>query len=50
MPEVAVALKAGSATRQKVEAAGIRCLAPAEAAKWADVVMVLVPDELQADL
>ena len=50
VPEVAVALKPGSATRQKVEAAGIRCMTPAEAAKWADVVMVLVPDELQADL
>ena len=50
VPEVAVALKAGSATRAKVEAAGIRCMTPAEAAKWADVVMVLVPDELQADL
>ena len=50
VPEVAVALKPGSATRQKVEAAGIKCLTPAEAAKWADVVMVLVPDELQADL
>jgi ketol-acid reductoisomerase len=48
--EVAVALKAGSATRRKVEAAGLRCLTPAEAAAWADVVMVLVPDELQADL
>jgi ketol-acid reductoisomerase len=46
--EVAVALKAGSPTRQKVEAAGLKCLTPAEAAKWADVVMVLVPDELQA--
>ena len=46
--EVAVALKAGSPTRQKVEAAGIRCMTPAEAAKWADVVMVLVPDELDA--
>ena len=50
VPEVAVALKAGSATRAKVEAAGIKCLTPAEAAQWADVVMVLVPDELQADL
>ncbi|MFL5334472.1 MAG: ketol-acid reductoisomerase [Geminicoccaceae bacterium] len=50
VPEVAVALKPGSATRQKVEAAGLKCLTPAEAAKWADVVMVLVPDELQADL
>jgi ketol-acid reductoisomerase len=50
VPEVAVALQPGSATRQKVEAAGLKCLTPAEAAKWADVVMVLVPDELQADL
>ena len=50
VPEVAVALKPGSATRQKVEAAGIKCMTPTEAAKWADVVMVLVPDELQADL
>jgi ketol-acid reductoisomerase len=48
--DVAVALKAASPTRAKVEGAGIRCLTPAEAAKWADVVMVLVPDELQADL
>src|SRR3954467_7382184 len=48
--EVAVALKQGSATRQKVEAAGLRAMTPAEAARWADIVMVLVPDELQADL
>ncbi len=48
--EVVVGLKAGSATRQKVEAAGLRAMTPAEAARWADVVMVLVPDELQADL
>ena len=50
VPDVAVALKPGSATRQKVEAVGIKCMTPSEAAKWADVVMVLVPDELQADL
>jgi ketol-acid reductoisomerase len=48
--EVAVALKETSATRKKVEAAGLRNMTPAEAARWADVVMVLVPDELQADL
>jgi len=48
--DVVVGLKAGSATRQKVEAAGLRAMTPAEAARWADVVMVLVPDELQADL
>jgi ketol-acid reductoisomerase len=50
VPEVAVALRAGSGTRAKVEAAGLKCMTPAEAAKWADVVMVLVPDELQSDL
>ncbi len=48
--EVAVALKESSPTRKKVEAAGLRSMTPTEAARWADVVMVLVPDELQADL
>ena len=48
--EVAVALKATSPTRQKVESAGLRCMTPAEAAAWADVVMMLTPDELQADI
>ena len=36
--------------RKKAEAAGIKVMTPAEAAKWADVVMVLAPDELQAEL
>ena len=27
-----------------------RCMTPADAAKWADIVMVLAPDELQAEL
>ncbi len=48
--EVRVALRPGSASAAKAEAAGLEVLEPAEAAKWADVVMVLVPDELQADL
>jgi len=48
--DVVVALRPGSATTQKAEAAGIKVMAPAEAAKWADVVMVLAPDELQAAL
>jgi ketol-acid reductoisomerase len=43
-------LRPGSASAAKAEAAGLEVLEPAEAAKWADVVMVLVPDELQADL
>jgi ketol-acid reductoisomerase len=47
---VVVALRPGSASAQKAEAAGIKVLTPPEAAKWADVVMVLAPDELQAAL
>ena len=48
--EVRVALRAGSGTRKKAEASGLTCMTAAEAARWADVVMVLTPDELQADL
>jgi len=48
--EVNIALRAGSASAPKAEAAGFTVMTPAEAAKWADVVMVLTPDELQADL
>jgi ketol-acid reductoisomerase len=48
--DVVVALRPGSASAQKAEAAGIKVLTPTEAAKWADVVMVLAPDELQAAL
>src|SRR3954470_14718258 len=48
--EVRVALRPGSATAKKAEAAGFTVMTPAEAAKWADLVMILTPDELQADL
>ncbi len=46
--EVIVALRSGSASIKKAEAAGFSVKRPAAAAKWADVVMVLAPDELQA--
>jgi ketol-acid reductoisomerase len=48
--EVAVALKEGSPSRPRAERAGLKTMTASEAARWADVVMVLVPDELQADL
>ncbi|MCH7794812.1 MAG: ketol-acid reductoisomerase [Proteobacteria bacterium] len=48
--EVRVALRPGSASAGKAKDAGLEVVAPDEAAKWADVVMVLVPDELQAAL
>src|SRR6202041_2787889 len=48
--DVVVALRPGSASAQKAEAVGIKVMNPAEAAKWADVVMMLTPDELQAKI
>ncbi len=48
--EVVVGLKAGSPSRAKAERAGLKVMTAAEAAAWADVVMVLTPDELQADI
>jgi ketol-acid reductoisomerase len=48
--DVRVALREGSATIKKAEAAGLTVMSPKEAAKWADIIMVLTPDELQARL
>jgi ketol-acid reductoisomerase len=47
--DVAIGLRPG-ASWKKAEAAGFKVMTPAEAAKWADVTMVLTPDELQGDL
>ena len=48
--DVVVALRPGSQSAAKAENAGFRVMTNAEAAKWADIVMVLAPDELQAGL
>ena len=48
--EVVVALRSGSASAAKAEAAGLRVTTVPEAAGWADVIMILTPDELQAQL
>ena len=48
--EVVVALRESSESIKKAEGAGLKVKSPEEAAKWADVVMLLVPDELQAAL
>jgi ketol-acid reductoisomerase len=44
--DVVVGLRADSPSRAKAEAAGLTVLDPAEAAFAADVIMMLVPDEL----
>jgi len=46
--DVAIALRPGSATAKKAEGAGFKVMSNAEAAAWADIVMVLAPDEHQA--
>ena len=48
--DLVVALRPGSASAAKAEAADFRVQTSAEAATWADVVMVLAPDEMQSDL
>ena len=47
---VVVGLPAGSRSRAKAEADGLRVVTPAEAAAEADVVMILTPDTSQAKL
>jgi len=42
-----VALRPGSATAKKVEADGLAVKSVADAAGWADMIMILAPDELQ---
>ena len=48
--DVAVALRPGSGSIAKAEDAGLNVMTPAAAAAWGDVVMILTPDELQAEL
>ncbi len=46
--EVAIALRPGSATAHKAQGAGFTVLSNTEAAQWADLIMILAPDEHQA--
>ncbi|MEZ5856373.1 MAG: ketol-acid reductoisomerase [Hyphomicrobiaceae bacterium] len=48
--DVAIALRKGSAGVKKAQDAGFKVMEVAEAAKWADVMMMCTPDELQADI
>ena len=47
LKNVAVALRAGSPTAKKAEAEGLKVMTVAEAAAWADLLMILAPDEHQ---
>jgi ketol-acid reductoisomerase len=48
--DVVVGLPTDSKSRAKATAAGLTVLTPAEAARAADVMMILVPDHIQGDL
>tara|TARA_B100000949_G_scaffold215754_1_gene212182 strand:+ start:1 stop:1005 length:1005 start_codon:yes stop_codon:yes gene_type:complete len=48
--EVVVGLREGSSSARKAQEAGIRVMSVEEASAWADVVMVLAPDEFQASI
>ena len=46
---LAVGLRAGSPSAKKAEGEGLKVMSIDEAAKWADLLMMTMPDELQAD-
>jgi ketol-acid reductoisomerase len=48
--DVVVALRPGSPSAKKAEGEGLKVMSVADASKWADVIMMLTPDELQADI
>ena len=48
--EVKIALRAASPSIAKAQNAGFEVLSNKEVAKWADIVMILTPDELQAEI
>jgi ketol-acid reductoisomerase len=48
--DVAIALRKSSAGVKKAKDAGFKVMEVTEAAKWADIMMMCTPDELQADI
>jgi len=48
--EVVIALRDGSPSKKKAETQGLKVMSLSDAAAWADVLMVLTPDELQSQI
>ena len=48
--EIAVALRSDSNSIDKAKSAGFKVMNVADASKWADVIMMLTPDELQGEI
>jgi len=47
---VVIALREGSPSKKKAESQGLKVMSLSDAAEWADVLMVLTPDELQSQI
>ena len=47
---VVVGLRENSNSRSKAEKAGFDVMTPAKASEWANIIMMLTPDELQSDI
>jgi ketol-acid reductoisomerase len=48
--DVRVGLREGSTSREAAKASGLKVMEPADSAAWADVVMMLVPDQVAGDI
>lgn len=48
--QVVVGLRSDSKSRARAEAEGLKVMEPIDASKWADVIMMLVPDELAPEI
>jgi len=48
--DVVVAVRPDGASAKKAQGEGLKVMSIADAAKWADVIMMLIPDELQAEV
>ena len=48
--DVCVGLRPGSKNWKNAEEAGLKVMSIPEAAKWGDIVMMLINDEVQADV
>ena len=47
---VAIALREDSKSKSKAEKAGFKVMTPSDSASWADIIVMLTPDELQSDI
>lgn len=48
--DVVLGLRAGGASEKKAKNYGFRVMSIEDAVKWADIVQILIPDEIQADV